>query len=136
MTWEPRPLPEVNPETATFWAGTAEGEFLLRSCFDCGLVYYYPRYLCPDCFSDNVEWMAADGTGEVYSYSVTERLEGWPDDDLPLIVAYVELTEGPRVMTNLDADPGEISIGTRVEVTFVETNRGDLAIPVFVPVDP
>lgn len=134
MNWEPRPLPEVNPETAPFWAGAAEGEFLLRSCSDCGLVFYYPRHLCPDCFGD-AEWVRAEGIGEVYSYSVTESLEEWPEAALPLVVAYVELTEGPRVMTNVHADPADVSVGTPVEVTFIETDREDVAIPVFVPVD-
>ena len=135
MTWEPRPLPQVNPEIAPFWAGAAEGEFLLRFCPDCGLVFYYPRHLCPDCFGNDVEWMAAEGTGEVYSYSVTEKLEGWPDEALPVVVAYVELAEGPRVMTNILADPEAVSVGSRVEVEFVNTDREDVAIPVFVPID-
>lgn len=132
MTWEPRPLPDVTPESRPYWEAAADGEFLLRECTNCGLVYHYPRALCPDCLSDDVEWRQGSGEGTVYSYSVTEQVEGWPDDALPHVVAYVELDEGPRVMTNLvDCDPGEIEIGTLVTVRPIPTDDGDIGIPVF-----
>lgn len=132
MTWEPRPVPDVTPETEPYWSATADGRLLLNECNDCGLVFYYPRALCPDCFSEDVDWVEASGEGEVYSYSVTENASGWPEADLPLVLAYVELDEGPRMMTNIQTDPDDVKVGTRVEVTFVETEE-DLAIPVFVP---
>lgn len=135
MSWEPRPIPQVTPETEPYWAGAAEGRLLLNECGNCGLVYHYPRAHCPDCFSDEVEWIEAAGTGEVYSYSVAQRMSGWPEEDLPLIVAYVELDEGPRVMTNVDADPEAVEIGTRVEVAFAETDEEGIAIPLFRPVE-
>lgn len=135
MTWEPRPMPQVTPETRPYWEGAAEGKLLLRACNDCGLVFHYPRTLCPDCFSENVEWTEADGTGEVYSYSVTPVVGNWPEDKLPLVVAYVELDEGPRMMTNVvDCEPEDVTVGGRVEVRFVETET-DIAIPVFTPVE-
>jgi hypothetical protein len=134
MTWEPRPLPEVTPESAPFWAGATEGEFRLQECVDCGLVYAYPRALCPDCLGET-EWIAAEGTGTVYSHTVAQHVEGWSDEALPAVVAYVELTEGPRVMTNLVCDPDNVSVGMDVTVAFVATGRDDVAIPVFVPTE-
>lgn len=135
MKWEPRPVPEVTPETAPYWAGAADGRLLVSECRDCGLVYHYPRALCPDCFSEDVDWVEAAGTGEVYTYSVARTASGWPESDLPLVVGYVELDEGPRVMTMVDADPGDVSVGTRVEVQFAETDATDVAVPFFRPVD-
>lgn len=134
MSWEPRPVPEVTPESEDYWAGAADGKLLLSECQDCGLVYHYPRALCPDCFSDDVDWLEASGEGVIYSYSTARTMSGWPEDDLPLVVAYVELDEGPRIMTNIDADPEDVEIGTRVAVDFVEAKDGDIGIPVFVPV--
>lgn len=135
MTWEPRPVPRTTPETERYWAGATEGDLLLNECGDCGLVYHYPRANCPDCFSDDIEWLRAAGTGEVYTYSVAQKMSGWPEEDLPLVVAYVELDEGPRIMTNVDADPDTVEVGTRVEVTFAETEADDVAIPLFRPVE-
>ena len=134
MSWEPRPVPEVTPESEDYWAGAADRKLLLSECQDCGLIYHYPRALCPDCFSGDVDWLEASGEGVVYSYSSAHTMSGWPEDDLPLVVAYVELDEGPRIMTNIDADPESVEIGTHVAVDFVEAKDGDIGIPVFVPV--
>jgi uncharacterized OB-fold protein len=134
MSENSRPVPDVTPETKPYWEGAADGRLLLRECLDCGLTYHYPRALCPDCFSDDVEWTEAMGTGNVYSYSVSESMEGWPESDLPIVVAYVELDEGPRVLTNIDASPQNVTIGSRVEVRFADVAE-DIAVPVFELVD-
>ncbi|PSP76748.1 DNA-binding protein [Halobacteriales archaeon QS_3_64_16] len=135
-TWEPRPVPEVTPETEAFWRGASEGRFLLSECQECGLIYHYPRALCPDCFGEDVTWREASGEGEIYSYSIARQASGWPDEALPLVVAYVELEEGPRVMTNvLDCEPEDVAVGTPVETRFVPTEKEDVSIPVFVPCD-
>jgi uncharacterized OB-fold protein len=124
----------VTPETERFWQGAVDGEFLLSECDDCGLVFHYPRALCPDCFSDEMSFVEADGTGEVYSYTIAHNVNGWPDDDLPLVTAFVELDEGPRVMTAIvDADPEEVEVGTPVSVDFVPTDEVGIAVPVFTP---
>lgn len=136
MTWEPRPVPDVTPETAPFWEGAAEEKFLLRHCEDCGLTYYYPRNVCPDCLSGNLTWHEAAGTGRIYSYTVLNHVSGWPEDRLPVVHAHVELDEGPRVITNIvDCDPEELAIDDRVAVQFVPTETESVAIPVFAPVE-
>lgn len=128
-----RPRPKITPETRRYWEEAAEGRLLLRECRECGLVFHYPRALCPDCFGET-DWREATGNGTVYSYSVTRRIEGWPAEDLPLIVAYVELEEGPRLLTNLECEPDAVSIGTSVEVRFRDQGP-ETTVPVFVPVD-
>lgn len=129
-----RPVPDVTPETERYWSAAADGQLLLRECPDCGLTYHYPRALCPDCFSEDVDWREAAGTGKVYSYSVARSMSGWPEADLPLVVAYVELDEGPRLVTNLDCDPDDVAVGTMVEVGFADVDAADVAVPMFVPV--
>ena len=136
MTWEPRPLPHVTPETAPYWEAAADERLLLTQCLDCDLVYYYPRAHCPDCHSANTEWVEATGTGTVYSYTATEQVTNWPEHDLPLVAAYVELDEGPRMFTALlDCNPDDIAVGTRVTVRFEATERDDVSIPAFEPID-
>ncbi|WP_247730370.1 Zn-ribbon domain-containing OB-fold protein [Halovivax limisalsi] len=129
--WEPRPTPDVTPETTRYWEGAATDELRLGHCPDCGLTFFYPRARCPDCLSP-AETTVADGTGTIYSYSVTERVDGWPDDQLPLIVAYVELTEGPRIVTNVvDCEPADVDIGRDATVAFVPTDEDGVSVPVF-----
>jgi uncharacterized OB-fold protein len=131
MTWEPRPLPDVTPETEDYWSATAEGELPLGECGACGFLFHYPRGHCPDCFYDDVSITAAAGTGTIYSHSEMESVPGWPEATLPLRLAMVQLDEGPRLLTNLvDSDPAEIRVGAPVEVVFQET-EADLAVPTF-----
>ena len=136
MSWEPRPTPAVDPETEPYWKAAAEGRLLLRRCNDCALSFYYPRARCPDCLGNNVKWMEATGTGEVYAYTSTTLVSEWPEDALPLVLAYVELDEGPRILTALqECSSDTIEIGTSVEVTFIPTADDSVSIPVFRPID-
>lgn len=122
------PSPFVNPENKPFWDAAAEGRLLLKRCKDCQQPHYYPRALCPFCFSDNTEWVVAKGTGEIYSYSVMRR--GAP---VPYALAYVTLDEGVSMLTNLvDCDFDALRIGQRVRVVFKPSEDG-APVPVFTP---
>ena len=133
MTQLPAPSPAVNPETRQFWDATAQGRLLLKRCLDCGSVIWYPRALCPECGSLRTEWFEAAGRGRVYSYTVNHRGQGAYAGAAPYVLAYVELDEGPRVMTNLvEAGEDELAVGLPVEVTFHDTGEGS-ALPRFRP---
>jgi uncharacterized OB-fold protein len=132
----PAPVPFVNPEIKPFWDATAEGRLLLPRCQDCQAVIWYPRPFCPECASTNIDWFQASGRGSVYSYTINRRGQA----DLPeyrnagvYVLAYVELEEGPRVLTNIvDCDPDSVRIGQAVEVVFHDTGQGT-ALPRFRP---
>jgi uncharacterized protein len=132
----PTPAPAVNPEVKLFWDATAEGRLLLPRCDDCQTVIWFPRPFCPACGSLRVSWFEASGRGSIYSFTVNRRGSG----DLPeyrdagvYVLAYVELEEGPRVMTNIvDCDPDSVAIGQPVEVVFQDTGQGT-ALPRFRP---
>jgi uncharacterized protein len=129
----PAPSPAVNPETAEFWAATAEGRLLLRRCQDCGTVIWYPRTICPQCASLATEWFESSGRGRIYSYTVNHRGEGAYRDASPFVLAYVELDEGPRMMTNIvGAEAAELTVGLPVQVVFHDTGDG-AALPRFQP---
>jgi uncharacterized OB-fold protein len=132
----PTPAPVVSPETEAFWSATAEGKLLLPRCRACSATTWYPRGLCPSCGVTDLEWIEASGRGTVYSYTVIHRGEGAYRETTPYVLAYVELDEGPRLLTNVvDTDPGAVSVGQEVEVVFHDTGEGN-ALPRFRPVDP
>jgi uncharacterized OB-fold protein len=131
MTALPAPAPVVTPETAAFWAATARGEFLVPRCNSCAGRYWYPRVLCPFCHSTDTELLAASGRGTVYSFTVVRKGGGDYATATPYVLAYVELDEGPRMMTNvITDDPEAVRIGDRVEVVFSDTGAG-AALPRF-----
>ena len=52
----PRPLPRPQPEWDFYWEKAKAHELWLMRCKDCNSVYFYPRPICPECFSRNTEW--------------------------------------------------------------------------------
>ncbi|MBT2208024.1 MULTISPECIES: Zn-ribbon domain-containing OB-fold protein [Actinomadura] len=130
----PAARPVVNPDTEEFWKATAEGRFIGRRCDDCGSAMWYPRPICPFCHSSNTRWEDFTGRGTVYSFSVVHRAGGEWKGVTPYVLAYVELEEGPRMMTNIvDCDVESVAIGDEVEVVFEDTGHGS-ALPRFRPV--
>jgi uncharacterized OB-fold protein len=123
------PAPAVTVETQPYWDGTAAGKLLLKRCRDCGETHFYPRALCPSCFSGETEWYEASGRGRIYTFSVMRRAP------IPYVIAFVTLAEGVTMMTNIvDCDVEAVAIDQEVQLTFRQT-EGDYALPVFTPVD-
>lgn len=121
----PTPSPVVTEETAPFWEAAAEGRWVLPRCRRCGGWIWYPRRFCPDCASRDVEWVEASGRGTVYTFTRIRRGRGPWAEHLPYVVAYVELDEGPRVLTNIvGCDPDDVHIGMPVQVVFEPADDG------------
>lgn len=125
--------PRLDPDNAEYFAAAADGRLVIQRCTDCGSPRFYPRLLCPDCHSDASEWMQASGKGTVYSYSVVWRAP-LPQfaEMVPYAVALVDLDEGVRMFTRIDAPHDSIDIGDRVTCRM-EKMSDDVGIPVFVP---
>jgi uncharacterized protein len=134
MSEVPAIAPAVTTETQAFWDAAAEGRLLLPRCEACGTVIWYPRLLCPSCRSDDIGWFEAAGTGTVYSFTVVRKGQGPFAEAAPYVLAYVELDEGPRLMTNIvDCDVESMEVGQQVTVVFADTGKGT-ALPRFRPV--
>jgi len=55
-------------------------------------------------------------------------------DDLPIVLAWVDLPEGIRMQTNIiDCDPDKVEIGQPVEVVFKKVTD-EITLPYFRPV--
>ena len=119
--------PNTNPDVKSYWDACNESRLTLRKCGGCGKVHFYPRGICPFCFSTEGEWVNASGKGKIYSYSVMER------SNPPFTMAYVTLEEGVTMMTNIiDCDFSKIKIGQDVKVVFLDSDSGQ-KVPMFTP---
>ncbi len=118
--------PPVTPETKRFWDAAAKGKLLYGWCNACNEPHYFPRSLCPFCFSDNVTWKEASGRAKIYTYSIMRRTQ-----TAPFVIAYVTLDEGPSLLTNIvDAKIDEVRIGAAVSVVF-KASEGGAPVPFF-----
>jgi uncharacterized protein len=130
----PAPEPEVSPEAQPFWDATAERRLVLQRCSACDVVVWYPRGICPGCSGSELQWFDASGHGVVYSFTINHRGTGPYQSAGSYVLAYVELEEGPRVLTNIvDCDVTSVRIGQRVEARFDDTGAGP-ALVRFAPV--
>ncbi|MCC7045941.1 MAG: Zn-ribbon domain-containing OB-fold protein [Alphaproteobacteria bacterium] len=131
-----RPAPVPQPESEFFWQKAKEGELWLRHCTACNRIYFYPRDICPSCFSRATDWIRSGGRGTLHSFAIVHRAPTSAFKELvPYVTAIVELEGGARMPSNLvnvPADPAQIRIGMTVEVSF-EQITPDISLPVFRP---
>ncbi|MES2484100.1 MAG: Zn-ribbon domain-containing OB-fold protein [Pseudomonadota bacterium] len=113
------PAPKRHPDTRHFWEAADQRRLLYKHCGACGKPHFYPRPLCPFCFSDATEWREASGGATLYTYTVMRRA------DPPYAIAFVTLDEGVSMMTNIvDADFDALRIGQRVRLKWQAAEDG------------
>lgn len=132
MEWT-KPLPAADNVSAPYWKGGSEGRLLVQECPACGHRQWYPRAVCTACGADP-EWLECSGTGVVHTFTVVRQYGMKPfRDELPYVIAMIDLDEGPRMMGGVtDCDPDSVRIGMPVEVHFVEAAE-DIGIPYWRP---
>ena len=115
-----KPLPHIDEESRPFWEALQRHELYVQKCRDCGDLRYHPRALCTNCLSSRIEWLRAKGTGKIYTFTVTmqNQAAGFRES-LPYVMAWVEIDEGLKLLTNIvDCPPEQVKIGMPVEAVF------------------
>lgn len=113
----------------------AEHKLMVTRCAKCASNYIPPRAICPQCHSDQMEWVEASGDARLAAFTV---IYGGPtfmaaqgfDRKNPYISGIVALEEGPSIsarITGIDPlKPEMIQIGTLLSVDFIEYGQGEL----------
>ena len=116
MSAYPEPtVTEVNRPLIEAWQ---RGKLVLQHCGDCGLIVFFPRALCPRCWSEKLEWKPSDGRGTIVSFSrvyshVTEPFAS----ESPIVFAEIALEDGGAMLSRVvTTQPEEIESGLRVEL--------------------
>ena len=129
-----KPLPKINEDSKEFWTGCKEHKLRFQKCKACGHVRWPPSILCPMCLSQETQWIVARGNGKVYTF-VVYHMAYHPgfENDIPYVVADVELEEGPRLLTNIvGCRPDEVRCEMLVEVIWEDITE-EFALPKFKP---
>lgn len=131
-----KPIPEPTEGTQPYWEGCKAGRLLLPKCRACGKLFFFPDNFCPGCLGEEIEWTEAGGRGTVHTFSIVQRPPGPAfADEVPYVIAIIDLEEGPRMMTNLvGVDPGSVRVGMPVRVTF-EKITDEITLPKFTPAE-
>jgi uncharacterized OB-fold protein len=124
-----------DPDSAPYWDGVANGELRYQRCGDCDAAIFYPRSLCPACGTPDPHWHVSAGDGVVYACSVIHRSPPAHKDDVPYVVALIDLAEGYRMMSRVvDCDPETVAVGQNVRVVYRMDGDGN-PLPYFVPAE-
>ena len=135
----PRPQPRFpEPDTQPFWDATKHHELTYQTCDKCQTVIFYPRRHCTACGSLETTRKVSKGEGTVYTYSVIMQSRHPAFAELgPYALAYVDLDEGFRMMTNIVGvqDPvNDIQCGMRVKLRWEDQGEGEVSLPMFEPI--
>src|SRR5262249_60535827 len=79
-----------------------------------------PLPACPHCHGTDLGWRELSGAGAVYTYTVVRHATHVAlADQVPYVVAIVELAEGPRLVTRITGcTPDQVRVGMQGRVRF------------------
>jgi uncharacterized protein len=127
-----KPLPLVTELNRPFWDGARQHLLQVQRCTSCGHLRYPIAEVCPRCLSGDVSWEALSGRGEAFA-CVTYHRAFAPEfaDDVPYVVAIVQLDEGPRMLSNIVGPRRlEARVGDRLEAVF-DAVTPEITVPRF-----
>jgi uncharacterized OB-fold protein len=116
--------------TRPFWDALRAHRVDIQRCRECAAFCFYPRAACPRCWRRTLDWVTVPGTGHVHTFTVA-RAPTAPhfEDEVPQLIAIVELDEGPRLTTTLvGMRPEEVRVGLRVEPVFEDVPGRDITL--------
>ena len=114
------PEPTASETNRPLLESWQRGELVLQHCGACGRVVFFPREVCPQCWSTQLEWHKHSGCGRVVSYSrvyshVTEPFV----NEAPVTLAEIELDDGGAMLARIVDVPAESEIRTGTAVKLV-----------------
>lgn len=125
-------VPRISEATRPYWEATRRRELVLQQCHRCGRLVHHPREACPHCLGRELGWVSSGGTGLVHARSIHYRpFPPMEAEDCPYVVAFVDLDDGVRLLTNLvGPDRESIEPGTPVVLDWEPIGDG-YHLPVF-----
>jgi uncharacterized OB-fold protein len=90
-----------------------------QKCKGCGYIAFPPRLVCPECGSRDFDKYVLQNTGKIVSFTVIEVGPSEFSDQVPYVVAIIELDDGARITTQIaDCDPAKLKIGDKIKIEF------------------
>ena len=135
-----KPLPAIASEAKAFWEAAAQNKLAMQRCVDCKAYIWTPRPACYECGSERLQWTELSGKGQIYSFTVIRQIVGRAaskafEPDVPYVVAWIDLDEGPRMIANVAGCPvNDVKIGMKVTVQF-EQQSPEVWLPKFKPAE-
>jgi uncharacterized OB-fold protein len=112
-------------QVSKFFQNLRQGKLTTTKCKKCNTLLWPPRIVCPNCLSNEFEWVDLGDEGELYAF--TEVRIGAPlgfVQDVPFNVGLVKIG-GLLISTRIDnAKYDELKISDKLKLKIVELNDG------------
>lgn len=130
-----KPLPVPTKWSKPFWDAARQHKLVLKKCKSCGNIDHPPYLYCTDCGSDDHEWIDAKGRATLYTWAINEYMVPFPFwDDMPYVVAMLDLPEGPRMISNIvECEHDKLKKGMELEVVWEDVSD-EITLPKWRPV--
>lgn len=123
----------MNRWTEPFWQAAREHRLVASRCAACSTFRMPPSPYCPECLSQDIDWVTLKGEGTVYSYTIVRRSPYPGYENLLFAPIIVEFPDAPGIRligTLVDVEPGAIHIDMPVRVDWSEVKGGEV-VPIF-----
>jgi uncharacterized OB-fold protein len=110
--------PRSTPFTEPFWQGLRESRLQTTKCLDCEHITFPPKPVCPNCWSGRVDWIRLRGTGVLRSYTEVCVAPLMFAAEAPYILCLVDLDEGVRCLSRIQAAWEDLRPDAHVDVRF------------------
>lgn len=119
----------TDPDSKPFFAALERGQLMIQRCGDCRQFQFPPRCFCARCGDRHLDWVEADGRGNIYSFTVCYRAGAAEmTADVPFCIGLVELREKVRMLARLDIEIGDARIGMDVMAAIRRNSDGDATV--------
>ena len=112
-------------EISQFFQNLKQGKLTTTKCKKCGQLLWPPRIVCPNCFSNEFDWIDLGKEGELYAF--TDIRIGAPlgfVQDAPFTVGLVRIS-GLTISSRIDnAKYDQLKIGDKLQLKIVELGDG------------
>ena len=112
-------------EISQFFVNLRQGSLTTTKCKKCGKLSWPPRIMCPDCLSNELEWVDLGTEGELYAF--TEMRVGAPlgfVEDVPFCIGIVKIGD-LLISARIDnAKYDELKIGEKLQLKVVQLDDG------------
>jgi len=93
--------------------------FEANKCSKCGIKFFPPRLICPECKNRELEKTKIAETGKIITYTIIRVPPHQFVDQAPYAVGIVELDDGVKLTAQIvDCDFEDLKIGQKVRIEF------------------
>ena len=129
-----KPVPSPAPESVPYWEAAKQHRLELPRCNSCRRFWFPPSQSCPHCLAADFSFVPVSGRGKVFRFVTYHRVYHPAfEQEVPYVVALVELEEGPRLLTNIvGIGVDKVACEMPVKVVFDDVADG-VSVPKFTP---